>query len=51
MCLKNKNMIMLAAAREPLLVLAKITEKVNRRAIKVVIKNTGIAPKVFGSTK
>lgn len=37
--------------RSPLLELAKIKEKVKSSATKIVIKNRGITPKVFGSTK
>lgn len=38
-------------ARNPLLELTKISEKVKRSATKTVIKNKGITPKVPGSTK
>jgi hypothetical protein len=36
---------------KPRLVLAKISEKVKRRATKKIIKNKNIAPKIPGSIK
>lgn len=46
-----EKMVKEIEATSPRLELAKISEKVKRRAVKNVIKNKRITPKVPGSTK
>jgi hypothetical protein len=49
--LKNKNRIKPNEVMNPRRLLAKMVEKVNRKAKKRRVKNNGTAPKVYGSMK
>ena len=49
--LRTKNIITHKVEMIPLLVFAKRIDKVKRRERKTIKKKTGIAPKVWGSTK